>query len=173
MTDGERRLWLELKTWRSARGIHVRKQAPIGPFVADFAIHAAKLVIEVDGEHHATASGLQRDANRDAWFVSQGYRVFRVTTGEITELLEGCLERIFWGSRKQPSKQMTPTLYPSPQGRDGQDAPFRTPSPSVARRWALDPGLHGNREKSMVSLLPSMRGDPAVAEFLMEDTLAD
>ena len=147
MTDGERRLWLELKTWRSARGIHVRKQAPIGPFVADFAIHAAKLVIEVDGEHHATASGLQRDANRDARFVSQGYRVFRVTTGEITELLEGCLERIFLGKQETAIEANDPhPVSLPPRGRDGQDAPFRTPSPSVARRWALDPGLHGNRD---------------------------
>ena len=92
MTNGERRLWLELKTWRSARGIHVRKQAPVGHFVADFAIHAAKLVIEVDGEHHATANGSQRDASRDAWFATQGYRVLRITTGEITQSLEGCLE---------------------------------------------------------------------------------
>jgi very-short-patch-repair endonuclease len=94
MTDGERRLWLELKTWRSARGIHVRKQAPIGPFVADFAVHSAKLVIEVDGEHHATPEGMERDARRDAWFSAQGYRVLRITTGEIAESIEGCIEKI-------------------------------------------------------------------------------
>ncbi|MCV3241141.1 endonuclease domain-containing protein [Mesorhizobium sp. ZC-5] len=50
MTDGERKLWSELRQFRRWYGIHVRKQVPIGPDVVDFAIHEHRLVIEVDGE---------------------------------------------------------------------------------------------------------------------------
>ncbi|MGQ0533141.1 MAG: endonuclease domain-containing protein [Caulobacteraceae bacterium] len=42
---------------------HFRKQAPIGPFVVDFAGHAAKLVVELDGGAH----GALDVAERDAW----------------------------------------------------------------------------------------------------------
>jgi len=52
MTDGERKLWSKLREFRKLYGLHVRKQVPIGPYVADFAIHSKKIVIEVDGEHH-------------------------------------------------------------------------------------------------------------------------
>ena len=55
LTEGEKRLWHELKTFRGHYGIHFRKQVPIGPYVADFAAHSARLVIEVDGEFQSAA----------------------------------------------------------------------------------------------------------------------
>jgi very-short-patch-repair endonuclease len=36
MTEAERKLWLRLREWRPA-GYHFRRQAPLGPFIADFA----------------------------------------------------------------------------------------------------------------------------------------
>lgn len=94
MTDGERRLWAELKQFRRWYGIHVRKQAPIGPYVADFAVHEHRLIIEVDGEHHFTSEGLRRDAHRDKWLASVGYRVLRLNTGELSSAFDGCVEEI-------------------------------------------------------------------------------
>jgi very-short-patch-repair endonuclease len=44
MTDGERKLWSELKEFRRLYGLHVRKQAPIGRYVADFVIHSKALI---------------------------------------------------------------------------------------------------------------------------------
>ncbi len=85
MTDGERRLWAELRDFRRHFGIHVRRQAPIGHFIADFAVHERKLIIEVDGEHHFLPDRLPRDAVRDRWFVSQGYTVLRFNTGELCD----------------------------------------------------------------------------------------
>jgi len=46
MTDGELKLWSELKQLKSL-GLHVRKQVPIGAYIADFAILRKKLVIEL------------------------------------------------------------------------------------------------------------------------------
>ena len=94
MTEGEKRLWAELRDFKRLYGLHVRKQVPIGPFIADFAIHSAKLVIEVDGEHHFTADGQAKDARRDDWLKNTGYRIVRFNTGELADAFDGCIEQI-------------------------------------------------------------------------------
>ena len=94
MTNGETKLWRLLREFRKLYGIHVRKQVPIGPFVADFAIHEARLVIEVDGESHFERDGPDRDRMRDDWFADAGYRAIRLTTGELAENPGGCIEHI-------------------------------------------------------------------------------
>ncbi|MGE0283533.1 MAG: endonuclease domain-containing protein [Rhizobiaceae bacterium] len=94
MTDGERKLWSELKQFRGWYGIHVRKQASIGDYTVDFVVHEHRLIIEVDGEHHFTPDGLSRDVVRDAWFGGIGYRVLRFNTGEISDSFDGCVVEI-------------------------------------------------------------------------------
>jgi very-short-patch-repair endonuclease len=94
MTDGERKLWSELKEFRRLYGLHARKQAPIGPYIADFVLHEKNLVIEVDGEHHFTPEQMDKDRIRDAWFGRQGYRVLRFSTGDLANSFDGCVEEI-------------------------------------------------------------------------------
>ena len=94
MTDGERRLWSDLREFRRHYGVHVRKQAPIGPYIADFAIHSAKIVIEVDGEFHFESERMAKDRVRDAWLAGQGYRVIRMSTGDLEAAYDGCIEEI-------------------------------------------------------------------------------
>ena len=94
MTDGEKRLWNELRDFRRLYGIHVRKQVPIGPYVADFAIQSAKLIIEVDGHFHTELARRTKDEERDAWLMQAGYRVLRFTTGELDAARDGCIEEI-------------------------------------------------------------------------------
>ena len=94
MTAGEAMLWSKLREFRTLYGVHVRKQAPIGPYIADFAIHEKGMVIEVDGEHHFTDDGLRRDVTRDMWISEQGYRILHFSTGDIAESLDGCVEKI-------------------------------------------------------------------------------
>ncbi len=119
MTEGERKLWSELREFRRLYGIHVRRQVPIGSYIADFAIHEAKLVIEVDGEFHYRPSRLAADVKRDRWLAGEGYRVLRFNTGEISGSLDGCIEEILraLGLVEPPA---TPTPSPSPQGGGGQ-----------------------------------------------------
>lgn len=93
-TDGERRLWSEMRQFKRYYGLHVRRQAPIGRYVADFVIQSRRLVIEVDGEFHAAPERQTADKRRDKWLESQGYRTLRITTGELTENLDGCIETI-------------------------------------------------------------------------------
>ncbi len=94
MTEGEKRLWRALQDFRSHYGIHVRRQAPIGPFVVDFAILKSGLVIELDGESHFTAEGRKKDIRRDAQLAELGYRVLHVTTGELADNFNGCIDAI-------------------------------------------------------------------------------
>ena len=94
MTDGERKLWSELREFRRLYGIHARKQAPIGPYVVDFVVQSKKLVIEVDGEHHQLPDRMASDARRDDWLRSKGYRIIRINTGELSESFDGCVEEI-------------------------------------------------------------------------------
>ncbi|RNC94726.1 MAG: endonuclease domain-containing protein [Oricola sp.] len=94
MTDGERRLWVELREFRKRYGVHVRRQAPVGPYITDFAIHDLKLVIEVDGQHHFEPARIARDRQRDDWLKGQGYKVLRFNTGELDDSFDGCVEEI-------------------------------------------------------------------------------
>ncbi|NGO52555.1 endonuclease domain-containing protein [Allomesorhizobium camelthorni] len=94
MTDGERKLWSELKEFRRLYGLHARKQTPIGPYVVDFVIHSKALVIEVDGEHHFLPDRMVRDTRRDAWLATKGYSVLRFTTGDLSDSFDGCIEEI-------------------------------------------------------------------------------
>ncbi|MBX3569764.1 MAG: endonuclease domain-containing protein [Rhizobiaceae bacterium] len=94
MTDGERKLWSELKEFRRWYGIHVRRQAPIDPYIVDFAIHEQRLIIEVDGEHHFSEAGMAADRKRDAWLKERGYRILRFSTGDLSDSFNGCIEEI-------------------------------------------------------------------------------
>jgi very-short-patch-repair endonuclease len=77
MTDAERRLWRILREGFSE--MHFRRQVPIRHFIADFASHRAKLVIEVDGGQH----GSEVDAVRTAIIEDEGYRVIRFWNKEV------------------------------------------------------------------------------------------
>ncbi len=76
----EQILWRELRKLK----LPIRRQAPIGPFVADFAFHSRKLVIEVDGGiHERIAEVAARDQARTEWLEGRGYRVVRFTNNQV------------------------------------------------------------------------------------------
>jgi very-short-patch-repair endonuclease len=82
MTPAEKALWAELRRVAPEQA-HFRKQTPIGPFIVDFASHAAKLVVELDGGAHKAPDVASRDAERHAWIEGRGYRVLRVRNEEV------------------------------------------------------------------------------------------
>jgi very-short-patch-repair endonuclease len=100
-TAPEMRLWRHLRRFPTL-GTHFRRQVPIGPYVADFACMAARLVIEVDGSQHGDAAIEARDETRTLWLEREGYRVLRFWNNELTENMQGVLEAIqaaLYGSR--------------------------------------------------------------------------
>jgi very-short-patch-repair endonuclease len=64
-------------------GIKFRRQHPIGPYFADIACVAKKLVIEIDGEHHVDQ--VEADARRTAVMERLGWRVLRFTALEVVQ----------------------------------------------------------------------------------------
>ena len=71
-----------------------RRQTPIGPYFADFAWLARKLVVEVDGRTHANDDAAVRDVARHAWLARAGYRVLRFSDGVIIGGLPIVIEQI-------------------------------------------------------------------------------
>src|SRR5581483_8352187 len=69
--------------------------APIGKFVADFACHSRRLVIELDGEIHERLPQVAlRDMARTEWLQTQGYRVVRFTNRQVDADVFSVVEEI-------------------------------------------------------------------------------
>jgi very-short-patch-repair endonuclease len=93
MTRAETLLWRYLKA-RHIDGLGFRRQVPMRGYVADFVCHAAKMIVELDGETHDFQSRQHQDKVRDAWFHSQGYAVLRFVNDEVLKNLTGVVEMI-------------------------------------------------------------------------------
>ena len=93
MTHAEILLWRYLKV-HYVDGLGFRRQVPMRRYVADFACHAARLIIELDGETHDFTSRQRDDLARDAWLSSQGYKVLRFTDDDVLTNLAGVVEVI-------------------------------------------------------------------------------
>ena len=88
--------WTEAKLWERLRklNIRIRRQAPIGPYVVDFACLRARLVIEVDGGVHNRMDVALRDLKRDEWLTSQGYGILRIDSRRIPHDLDAVIAEI-------------------------------------------------------------------------------
>ncbi|MEA2709548.1 MAG: hypothetical protein QOF78_2149 [Phycisphaerales bacterium] len=88
----------ELKLWDKLRGdqllgLRFRRQHRVGSYIADFFCHAARLVVEVDGDSHAERQGY--DEKRTYWMSQQkGLRVVRYTNEDVMKHLDAVLENI-------------------------------------------------------------------------------
>lgn len=98
MTKAEKAMWDMLRDFRP-RGARFRRETPIGPYIADFAWLSARLVIEVDGDTHATEAGERHDLIRDAFLRSEGFRVLRFDNADVLDaadhtflMIEGIIE---------------------------------------------------------------------------------
>jgi very-short-patch-repair endonuclease len=117
MTDAERIVWYGLRAHR-LHGASFRRQTPIGPYVADFACLAAKLIVEVDGGQHFEPEHIAYDERRNAFLAAQGYRVLRFTNLDVLENKSGVLETIAAALGKSES----PLPNPPPQAGEGTEA---------------------------------------------------
>ena len=89
-TPAEKLLWQMLRG-RRLHGLKVRRQVPLGPWIADFYCADLKLVIEADGGQHA---GKTRDIRRDAWMHAQGITVLRLWNRDILADPSACAAEI-------------------------------------------------------------------------------
>jgi len=91
MTQEEKILWQHLRA-NQLNGLHFRRQQIIDGFIADFYCHAARLVIEVDGEIHQQQA--EYDAERDRVLLARGLRLLRIKNEEVRQNLNSVLMRI-------------------------------------------------------------------------------
>ena len=87
MTDAERKLWFLLRD-RRLEGAKFRRQAPVGPYIADFVCLSRKIIVEADGGQHFENA---KDTIRDRWLANEGYVVVRYSNIDILKNPEGVL----------------------------------------------------------------------------------
>jgi very-short-patch-repair endonuclease len=113
-TDAERKLWWHMRHRLALPASHFRRQVRLGHYIVDFACHALKIVIEIDGGQHAEQS--RRDARRTKFLESEGYRVLRFWNNEVLTNIDGVLEVI------QSAVLATPTPTPPHKGEGKESA---------------------------------------------------
>lgn len=64
------------------------------PIFADFASHAAKLIIEVDGDSHGLTGAVARDQVREKFIEVEGYTLVRISNLDGLNILSGVGERL-------------------------------------------------------------------------------
>jgi len=132
-TEVERRLWFRLRELNKA-GAGFRRQAVIGPYIADFAWLSARLVIELDGGQHAEETRAHDEA-RDRWLGERGFHVLRFWNAEITESLDAVVEVIASKCRdssRRPHPTRSSSGPPSPRGGGAARGATETPTESDA-----------------------------------------
>ena len=95
---------------RRINGIKFRRHHPIGPYFADFACVSRKLVIEIDGEHHAFQ--VEADAHRTAVMEREGWRVIRFWANEVVQNPESIWSAIEIALTERSSVIPSPNLSP-------------------------------------------------------------
>ena len=114
MPPQEIRLWGRIRVLR-AMGWHFRRQAPVGPYIVDFACLRQRLVVEVDGGQHATQPHYQDDLVRSEFLKSNGFRVLRFWNSDIDRNLEGAVETIL-SELSGPHPDRLAPVAPPPAG---------------------------------------------------------
>jgi very-short-patch-repair endonuclease len=92
-TPAEEAMWRLLRNRRLA-GCKFRRQHPVGLYIAEFYTASAALVLEVDGDTHATEEGIEHDRVRHTYLHSLGLEVVRFWNTEVTEDQDAVLERV-------------------------------------------------------------------------------
>jgi len=100
MTPAERLLWSRVRGHQLG-GLKIRRQHPLGRFIADFYCTDARLVLEVDGGIHDRL--VERDAARTEYLEQRGFRVMRIRNEEIERDIEKVLADILAACDKSVS----------------------------------------------------------------------
>ena len=93
MTEAELVLWSVLRG-KKLSGRKFRRQHSIGHYIADFYCSSEKLIIELDGQHHFTKEGLEKDKERDEHLALMNKKVLRFENKEVLHNLTEVLNRI-------------------------------------------------------------------------------
>jgi very-short-patch-repair endonuclease/type I restriction-modification system DNA methylase subunit len=137
----EKELWALLRGRRFS-GYKFRRQVRVGHYIADFMCFEQQLIVEADGSQHNTSL---RDEARDAWLISQGFRVRRFWNEQIFNDQNMVCDTIWADLQGLTSDlevsldtpQPSASLPPSPSRGEGL-APVALPSPLPLRERVPD-----------------------------------
>lgn len=110
-TPAEQRLWAAIRD-RRLEGYKFRRQHPIDRFIVDFFCHDCSLVLEVDGDSHATQA--EYDQARTEWLNDRGYTVIRFTNQDIYKRFPAVLEAILEQCQRRSDTECLPTPDTNP-----------------------------------------------------------
>ena len=96
-------MWQALRN-RQLGNLKFRRQATIGPYIADFVCVEAKLVVELDGGQHRE----ELDRQRTCFLEQRGFAVRRFWNNDVLENLPGVLETILRSARIEESEKPSP-----------------------------------------------------------------
>ena len=99
MTKEERHLWYD---FLKGLPVMVHRQKAIGPYIVDFYIASAKLVIELDGWQHYEDAGRSADIRRDRYLQSLGLTVLRYSNADVNYRFEGICTHILQHLKPSP-----------------------------------------------------------------------
>jgi very-short-patch-repair endonuclease len=102
MTEPEIWLWARRKRLRE-RGYHFRRQRPFKGYYLDFVCVDRKLVIALDGGHHAEPVQAEHDGIRDAVLLRAGFRVLRFWNTAVRTNIDGVMDEIIRALEGAPS----------------------------------------------------------------------
>ncbi len=106
---------VEKRLWRSSSGAKLgdhkfRRQAILGPYIADFFCPQKYLVIEIDGDTHDA----EADAIRDLAMAERGITVVRVTNEDVLTNMDDVLH--FFLTELDGRADRWPHPNPTPEG---------------------------------------------------------
>jgi len=109
-TEAEQILWEQLKTKKL--NVQFRRQHIIDMFIVDFVCLSKKLIIEVDGGYHKTATQKEADELRTQILNEFGYKVIRFTNAEVIGAIDKVLKTIESVLKSLPSGEVGGALPP-------------------------------------------------------------
>lgn len=81
-TSAEDLFW-KMANNRKILNLKIRRQHPIGKYIADFYCHELKLVIEIDGSIHDLEHIKQKDLIRDQFMKDEGLHILRFSNEDV------------------------------------------------------------------------------------------
>ncbi len=109
-TEEERLLWSDLRD-RRLNGFKFSRQIPLGAYIVDFLCRDQRLIVEIDGFHHAERPS---DAVRTHWLTAQGYSLLRFWNHDVTRERRAVLDTILAALDGQMTERCQAThFYPA------------------------------------------------------------
>jgi very-short-patch-repair endonuclease len=107
LTDSESVLWSRLRN-KQLMGIQFYRQKPVGNYIVDFYAPKEKLVLEIDGSQHMRDDQLQKDKNRDNYFIGLGLKILRFNSNEVLKETDAILDVIYQKMMEQRNLEIPP-----------------------------------------------------------------